>query len=128
MAAYFMSLGSEKILESLQSGKHARMRDCRVLLAHWHRMGVGNMMVYVTAAAGPAQRRGSQRCLSHPPEERSARQRSNAGQFHLGPVVSFIGRLNFFFMLSVANLNGLGHYCIDLKPLALKNQMRNLFN
>ena len=60
MVEYIMSLGSEKIVEPLQPGKHARMRNCSIVLAHWHRLGVGSVMIQVSAAAGPAQKRGSQ--------------------------------------------------------------------
>ena len=43
MDACLTSLGSEKILEPLQPGKRARMRDCSIVLAHWHRLGVGSV-------------------------------------------------------------------------------------
>ena len=60
MDACLKSLGSEKIFEPLQPGKRAGMRDCSIVLAHWHRLGDGSVMREVSAAAGPAQRRGSQ--------------------------------------------------------------------
>ena len=95
MDSFLISLGSEKILEPLQPGKRARMRDCSIVLAHWHRLGDGSVMREVSAAAGPAQRRGSQDALSYPPEEWPARQCSNQGQLPLGPVVATISGHNF---------------------------------